>query len=532
MPPYLTPLQIVENYKKANPQKCKGKSTTEICQMAGLSDKQIAELKTTSAWLFCLDKENSSINQDFSMTELFGGEFKLNVVTKKHQTQKREDIKQEINVNDYTYEALEKQYDSSKYNVTKEKYVTMDVIKVTRKSDNEIVMQVMKVDDTAPTIGIKTNAGSELKIYDMAGQSTDITFKNVEQFFKILESSDKNSKVNELEKLLNKFSKDNISCLTAMQKHDEKIFSTIMKTRSMNIDDRIKIVRQIYDKLYKNLEMNGISSTFFKQEVEKEIIKQKNKLLPADGSELDVLAWRILHFSNFVKNNPEKPANGTIDADFTQGFVGDCWALAGIKALAMNKKGLEILNNSLKLDNNGDIKVTLKGVNKTYTITKAEIEKYKSKYSYGDADVRALEIAIDKYMLENSDNLLGYIDNNMEKDINGNSTTLLYYLLTGKGKENIFGHAVQVIDGFVHTDKEIDEYNKQNKIIVAATSPFINTKYINEGKDLIMSSHAYTVVKSDKDYVYLINPHNTSRTFPITRSDYKKYFSQTSEMEL
>ena len=135
--------------------------------------------------------------------------------------------------------------------------------------------------------------------------------------------------------------------------------------------------------------MLNISPTFFKQEVEKEIIKQKNKLLPADGSELDVLAWRILHFSNFVKNNPEKPANGTIDADFTQGFVGDCWALAGIKALAMNKKGLEILNNSLKLDNNGDIKVTLKGVNKTYTITKAEIEKYKSKYSYGDADVRA-----------------------------------------------------------------------------------------------------------------------------------------------
>ena len=75
MPPFLTPLQIFENYKKANPQKCKGKSTTEICRLAGLSDKQIAELKTTSAWLFCFDKESTITNQDFSMTEIFGGSF-------------------------------------------------------------------------------------------------------------------------------------------------------------------------------------------------------------------------------------------------------------------------------------------------------------------------------------------------------------------------------------------------------------------------------------------------------------------------
>ena len=75
MPPYLMPLQIFENYKKANPQKCKGKSTTEICRLAGLSNKQIAELKTTSAWLFCFDNENSDKNQDFSMTEILGGSF-------------------------------------------------------------------------------------------------------------------------------------------------------------------------------------------------------------------------------------------------------------------------------------------------------------------------------------------------------------------------------------------------------------------------------------------------------------------------
>ena len=135
-------------------------------------------------------------------------------------------------------------------------------------------------------------------------------------------------------------------------------------------------------------------------------------------------------------------------------------------------------------------------------------------------------------MQENGNTLLGLIDNNLRKDIHGNKTTLLYYLLTGKGKENAIDNAIQNIDGFVHTDEEIDEYNKQDKIIVVSTSSFINNKYLNGGKDLIMSNHAYTVVKSDKDYVYLINPHNTSRTFPITRSDYKKYFLRTFEIEL
>lgn len=73
MAPFLTPLQILENYKISNPQKCKGKSTIEICRLAGLSDMQIAELKTTSAWLFLFDTENK--NQDLSITEIFGGKF-------------------------------------------------------------------------------------------------------------------------------------------------------------------------------------------------------------------------------------------------------------------------------------------------------------------------------------------------------------------------------------------------------------------------------------------------------------------------
>ena len=97
MPPYLTPLQIFENYKKTNPQKCKGKSTTEICKLAGLNDNQITELKNTSAWLFCFDKETANTNQDFSMTQILGGNFKKTQVKSGQKNNHTIDIKKVVN---------------------------------------------------------------------------------------------------------------------------------------------------------------------------------------------------------------------------------------------------------------------------------------------------------------------------------------------------------------------------------------------------------------------------------------------------
>lgn len=75
MTPYLTPFQIFRIYQKENPEKCKGKSTTEICKLAGLSDEQIKELKKTNYTLFNFHDKNISTDQDFNTTEIFGGNF-------------------------------------------------------------------------------------------------------------------------------------------------------------------------------------------------------------------------------------------------------------------------------------------------------------------------------------------------------------------------------------------------------------------------------------------------------------------------
>lgn len=155
MPPYLTPLQIFENYKKANPQKCKGKSTTEICRLAGLNDKQIAELKTTSAWLFCFDKNNTNLNQDFSITEIFGGNFKKskNTIDTTKEVPRTHKFTSLVEVDyggiifsqQFTQENIKKKYNQNDYKIIEKKenkngntYITTSIInKKTNKKEIE-----------------------------------------------------------------------------------------------------------------------------------------------------------------------------------------------------------------------------------------------------------------------------------------------------------------------------------------------------------------------------------------------------------
>ena len=125
------------------------------------------------------------------------------------------------------------------------------------------------------------------------------------------------------------------------------------------------------------------------------------------------------------KNTSITKPNGKIDEDFKQGNTGDCWLLASIKAISSRPKGLRILNDSIKVNNDGSVTVTLKGVNKTYTISKEELES-NIQLSRGDGDIRALEIAVNKYFEEKR----GLGD---QLDINGNRMFVAYYILTGQG---------------------------------------------------------------------------------------------------
>ena len=102
--------------------------------------------------------------------------------------------------------------------------------------------------------------------------------------------------------------------------------------------------------------------------------------------------------TNFI-NKPTTKANGKFDSDFKQGGTGDCWLLAGLISIIKKPEGKKALESLIKADNSGNVTVNLKGAGKVYKITAEEIEKL-GHLSKGDGDIRAIEIAMDKYIKE------------------------------------------------------------------------------------------------------------------------------------
>ena len=47
-----------------------------------------------------------------------------------------------------------------------------------------------------------------------------------------------------------------------------------------------------------------------------------------------------------------------------------------------------------------------------------------------------------------------------------------------------------------------------------------------KSKAVLMTNHAYSVVKSDAKYVYLINPHDSAEIFNVEREQFIKFFNR------
>ena len=208
--------------------------------------------------------------------------------------------------------------------------------------------------------------------------------------------------------------------------------------------------------------------------------------------------------------------NGRIDNDFEQGNVGDCYLLSVIKSLSLNPETLKELDECINIDSNGNARVTLKGVGKTYTITQTELDN--PIYSSGDQDVRAIEIAVEKYLKQYGDPF-----DSSDFTLRGGFEKSAFFLLTGK---HAFEHSGKI------NDKTIDAFMRKNTLACAAIlSPDKKTGTINfnsnaENIELTLGTyHSYTVAGADENNVYLINPWNTVIPITLTREEFKKYFN-------
>lgn len=301
---------------------------------------------------------------------------------------------------------------------------------------------------------------------------------------------------------------------------DEGSDATITFSRLENCESNItseeknNLSRELIQKLVTYANSKNIQTS----DIQRLITKELDSNNSIDYNRLDALATKILQRLDNKNNVNNILPNGKIDRDFKQGTSGDCWLLASIKAIALKPEGLKILNDSITTDANGNVTVNLKGVDQSYTFTQAEI-LMNNQMSSGDLDVRALEMAIDKYLYENKNNSFE------ANDLNGNLAKTAYKILLDKEGEDL-----------EITNENIDKFNQPNFVATVYNSSNSNkTIYALNNKQEnveLIDEHAYSVVRSDEKYVYIINPHDTSEELKITRENFINFFQYLECFEL
>lgn len=213
-----------------------------------------------------------------------------------------------------------------------------------------------------------------------------------------------------------------------------------------------------------------------------------------------------------------KEPNGSIDANFKQGYTGDCWLLSTIKALASDEKGLEKLNNmiSVQKDDEKVTGVTVHLQGKDYIISREEL--YSSiEYSTGDLDVRALEIAVNRFCLENS-----YDDINT-----GGHSGLGYSILLGDADKVKEFAKMKPQDFYLGNDfmNNLKTGNRVGTIGGAYSNTYAIDVETGEKVKLI-GNHEYAITGSDTEFVYLSNPHDSSKKLKLEIDNINNTFAK------
>ena len=209
--------------------------------------------------------------------------------------------------------------------------------------------------------------------------------------------------------------------------------------------------------------------------------------------------------------------NGEIDAAFEQGYTGDCWLIASIVSIKnnpeMKSKLDDMINVTYEADNSTvkEVSVTIKG--NDYKISAEELNGA-IEYSTGDLDVRALEIAVNRYCLEND------ISDINEGGLGKNAFEILFDGAVVQSFENV-------------TDENFDILRRDNVVAVTrgVDAEDITLKSGFTGRDStgnsvnIVTSHAYSISKVDENNVYLINPWASEEIIQMSIEDFKQAFN-------
>ena len=253
----------------------------------------------------------------------------------------------------------------------------------------------------------------------------------------------------------------------------------------------------------------------------------------------------------------------------TKSGVEGSWITSGLKSLSATDEGKQIIKNSIIKNNDKSITVRFVGVDKEYTIGKKELKNasrayvtymnddgkvtgFKKKFSKGDGDALAFEIAFEKYCkdvnsgnVQNDDNLPATHELSDNGDIlftNG-SVNQLYYLLTGKksinadienpNNDNIDDiYSKSSINKFVNDiSQNPDKYSAEIKLKDSQSGKMILGDKYYVLQDLKTDKN-YTVTKMDSKYITLANSEKTKETVTVPVEKLKNHIASVSYVNL
>lgn len=242
--------------------------------------------------------------------------------------------------------------------------------------------------------------------------------------------------------------------------------------------------------------------------------------------------------SEDLKYNYE--SDGKIDATKQQ-TIGDCWVLAGVNALNQSAEGKKMLSDSIQHNDDGSITVKLKGVNKEYTYSAEEIidNKYytpNKSFSKGDTDMNLFEKAIGQYrkeLIESGDYKKNGRD--LEKTAGKNATPedplkggqideAIYYITGIKSEYSSASTGDIKEDALAYFDKL---NSNGDKYIMNAAFKENDSSTIG-----IITDHAYSINRVDDDYVYVVNPHDSSREIAYEKEKFLDNVRQITVTDL
>ena len=216
------------------------------------------------------------------------------------------------------------------------------------------------------------------------------------------------------------------------------------------------------------------------------------------------------------------------ELELSQANVGDCYLLSTIYGMSRSKKGRELLENMVKVDEQGNYIVSFHN-KEPIKVRLDELDGQKKdnqekRSVSGDLGIKAIERAYAK-MLKQED-FRAYLPNGSNQTMflkidDGGFMSTALRKMTGIPSQKVYGKNNNIKNIFYRLSQNLDNY-------IVTCSTYDQGRYgkYMDPQGLFLCKHAYSIKSIDtrNQTVEIVNPHNTRKTIHISWDSFQDMF--------